>query len=187
LSLDINQEALQKILDESPTRGKALKELGAMLGIAEAGHFMVFDGRLHVGVVRKDGAYEDHGWKDNLVVTAGLEFVVDAFQNATELENMNFHAVGTTDTTVAAGDTALGAETLMGNANRPAGTQGENGATTYQSQVTITNNSGGQVIVREAGLFSANAAGIMFARQLTGDVTLDDQDSIQTTWEITVS
>lgn len=166
-------------------------------------HFAICSGRLNI---RKHNSYNcgvtevldgrltcdnpDH-WMElsvfNLVVTVGLEFVVDAFQNIVELENMNFHAVGTGTTAPVVGDTALEIEDLMGNANRPAGTQGENTATVYQTVATITNNSGVSKAITEAGILSANAAGVLLSRQTFSAVNLAAGDSIETTWEYTIS
>ena len=126
---------------------------------------------------------------ENLMVTAGLEFIVDAFQDIVELELMRFHAVGTGTTAPVVGNTTLETENLLGNANRPSGTQTENGADTYQTVATITKIDaiGDPLAVTEAGIFSINAAGVLLSRQTFAAVNVSQNDAIETTWEYTVS
>src|SRR6185369_15120855 len=53
-------------------------------------------GSLYAKVIRGDGRELDLGLISTRVVTdAGVQFIVDAFQNLKELENMKFHAYGT--------------------------------------------------------------------------------------------
>lgn len=126
---------------------------------------------------------------DNLVVDVGHEFIVDAFQGSVEPEAMNFHAVGTGVTAAAAGDTTLETENLLGNANRPAGAQGENGAKVYQTVATITKTDavGDPLAVTEAGILSLNAVGVLLSRQVFAAINLSQNDAIETTWEYTIS
>jgi hypothetical protein len=149
-------------------------------------HFGYVSGHLTVNVIRADGDVE-HVGTFNVVTTVGLQFVVDAFQNTTELESFIFHAVGTGTTAADASDTALETENLLGNADRCNGSQGENGATTYRTQCTITKTNAGTAAITEAGLLSADATGVLFARQVFAAVNLSQNDSIQTTWDITIS
>ncbi len=190
------------------------KQLLADHGLAEFSHFVMLSGKLtarripwrRVLLVAKEFGVstaevlalphlkalcydEERVAMDNLVVDVGHEFIVDAFQNAAELELMNFHAVGTGTTGPVAGNTALETENLLGNANRPAGTQGENGAKVYQTVATITKTDavGDPLAVTEAGIFSINAAGVMLSRQTFAAINLSQNDAIETTWEYTIS
>jgi hypothetical protein len=59
----------------------------------------------------------------HLVVTAGKNFVTDAWQDGVELENMRYHGIGTGTTAAAAGDTAL--QTELSTAYNPDNTAGD--------------------------------------------------------------
>ncbi len=197
--------------DEDVQRIRKLKALGEEHGLGLADHFMVASGRFCArkvdgGLLAREAArigipvalalqdsqirercYTEERLIDNLMVTAGLEFIVDAFQNIVELELMRFHAVGTGTTAPVIGNTALETEDLLGNANRPSGTQTENGSTTYQTVATITQQGAGPDAITEAGIFSINAAGVMLSRQTFAAINLSLNDAIETTWEYTVS
>lgn len=149
-------------------------------------HFGYMSGYLTVNVIRANGDQE-HVGTFNLVVTAGLEFIVDAFQNTTEVETFIYHAIGTGTTSPVVGNTALETEDLVGNADRCNGSQAENGTTTYRTQCTITKTDAGTDAITEAGLLSADAGGTLLARQTFAAVNLNQNDSIQTTWDITFS
>jgi hypothetical protein len=124
----------------------------------------------------------------NLVTTAGKEYVVDAFQNSVEMEDLKYHGYGTGTTAAAVGDTQLEYEELMGQANRPTGSQTENGSTTYRTVATITKTDAGTDAVTEAGLFDQNSlGGNMLSRQVFAAINLNQNDSLETTWDITVS
>ena len=125
---------------------------------------------------------------DNLVVDDGHEFVVDAFQNLEDLFDLAFHAIGTGTTAANAADTTLETEDLLGNADRGGkGTQTEAGAKIYSTVKTTTQTTAGPDAITEAGLLSANAVGVLFSRQVFAAINLSLNDSIETTWEITVS
>ena len=65
-------------------------------------------GRLYVEVHRADGRTERLGLVSTRVVTtAGVNYLVDAFQGTTEPENFKYHAMGTGNTAESSGDTAL--------------------------------------------------------------------------------
>lgn len=196
---------------EDVQRIRRLKDLAEREGIALADHFGIVSGRfcarkisgeliaaeaakhgIPVALALQDSkirnrCYVQEELIDNLMVTVGLEFIVDAFQGITEPEAMNFHAIGTGVVAAAIGDTTLGTEDLIGNANRPAGTQGESGSTTYQTVATITQQTAGPDAITEAGIFSLNAVGVMLSRQVFAAINLSLNDSIETTWEYTVS
>lgn len=135
---------------------------------------------------------EDHGIVSRRVVTTvGVGFIVDAFQNLVELENMKYHGLGTGTTAEASGDTALVTELTTEynpNSTRATGTTTESAATIYQTVATNTLDSGTPVL-REHGVFSAASAGVLLDRSVFAAITLDGTagDSLQTTYSLTLS
>lgn len=135
---------------------------------------------LRMQVHRLDGTTEDLGVVSRRVVTnAGVAFLVDAFQNLAELENMNWHAAGTGSTAEAVGDTALVAEV----GSRVSGTQSEPASNQYRSVATIT--FGSTLTIQEHGLFSANSAGTLWDRSVHASVGVSSGESITYTYTVT--
>ena len=93
-------------------------------------------GRLYAEVVRVDGRRQRLGLiSTRVVTTAGVNYLVDAFQGTTEPENFKYHGMGTGNTAEAIGDTALVAEVET----RATGTQLEGAsANIYRTVGTIT-------------------------------------------------
>jgi hypothetical protein len=164
---------------------------------------IVVETSLAIKVMRGHGLYlaglipmaevvtEDYGVVSRKVVTdAGVGFIVDAFQNSVELENMKYHALGTGSTAEAAGDTALVTELTTeytGNV-RATGTTTE-GATANIYKTVATNTLDGTpgAALREHGVFSANAAGVLLDRSVFAAITLSSGDSLQSSYELTLS
>jgi hypothetical protein len=127
-----------------------------------------------------------------VMTTAGVEAMVDAFTNTFELENFNYHAMGTGSTAEAASQTALVTEltTEYTRNVRGAGAQSQPSANIYQSLATVTVDSGTPA-VREHGLFnqSATGGGVMLDRSLVGPYTLDGAagDGVEWTWQLTLT
>lgn len=148
-------------------------------------------GALWGRVIRGDGEVLDLGLMSLRVVTdAGVAYIVDAFQNIVEPENMKFHGYGTGTTAEAAGNTALVTELTTQYAvdsTRPTGTTVE-GATAniYRTVATLSPDSGGTIAVTEHGVFSASSAGTLLDRSVFSAVNLvAASDSLQTTYEMT--
>jgi hypothetical protein len=137
---------------------------------------------LGVKVIRANGKVEDKGIVGRRVVTtAGVNFIVDAFQNLTELENMKYHEMGTGSTAEATGDTAL----VTAVETRTAGTQTEASANQYVSVATITATA--TRAIQEHGIFSASSAGTLLDRTVFTTINLASGDSIQFTYTLTVT
>lgn len=135
---------------------------------------------LELTVRRADGTVEELGLVSRRVVTnAGVGFIVDAFQNLVELENMNFHASGTGTNAEAAGDTALQTEVE----SRATGTQSEPASNQYRTVGTVTYTA--IRAITEHGLFSASSAGTLFDRSVFSAVNVLSGDSIQFTYTVT--
>lgn len=125
-----------------------------------------------------------------VVTIVGVGYIVDAFQNLVELENMKFHGFGTGTTAEAAGDTALVTEltTQYVGDVRPTGTTTEGAsANIYRTVGTLAPDSGGTIAVTEHGVFSANAAGVLLDRTVFAAVNVvASADSLQATYELTL-
>jgi len=149
-------------------------------------------GALWCTVRRGDGEIIPYGLASlRVVTTVGVNYIVDAFQNTTELENMKYHGYGTGSTAEAAGDTALVTElTTQYNpdSTRPTGSTTEGAsANIYRTVATLTPDSGGSIALREHGIFSASSAGTLLDRSVFAAITLDASlgDSLQTTYDLT--
>lgn len=148
-----------------------------------------FYGLLWIRVLRRSGEEIDYGLASCRVVTdAGVGFIVDAFQNLKELENMKYHGIGTGGTAEAAGQTALVTESttaLNPDSTRATGTTTEAAANIYQTVGTLTVDA--TVAVTEHGVFdqAATGGGVMLDRSLFSTVNLASGDSIQTDYRLT--
>lgn len=125
-----------------------------------------------------------------LVTDNGVGYIVDAFQNLTELENMKYHGYGTGTTAEAQGDSALVTElTTQYNpdSTRPTGTTTEGAsANIYRTVATLSPDSGGTIAITEHGIFSATSAGVLLDRSKFSAINLvAGSDSLQTTYELT--
>lgn len=154
-----------------------------MLGV---GHLY---GRLYATVQHSDGGVTDYGLVSTRVVTdTGVAFIVDAFQNITEVETLKYHGVGTGTTAEAASQTALVTESttaLNPDSTRATGTTVE-GATgnIYRTVGTVTFDA--TAAVTEHGVFSqaATGGGTMLDRSLFSAINVVSGDSITFTYEL---
>jgi hypothetical protein len=120
---------------------------------------------------------------DNLVVTAGKNWVIDRMADANTV--MTHMELGTGTTAAAVGDTTLGA---IISSSRTALTT--SGGTTSGTSITYacTFASGtGTGAVTEAGIFDATTGGDMLARTVFDVVNKGASDSMTITWTVTIS
>lgn len=161
--------------------------LGAVIGL------VYIESALRLTLRHADGSVTDFGVVSRRVVTTtGVGFIVDAFQNLVELENMKFHGFGTGVAAEGAGDTALGTELTTQYATdntRPTGTTTEGAsANIYRTVATLSPDSGGTIAVTEHGIFSANSGGVLLDRSVFAAVNVvAGSDSIQATYELTLT
>jgi hypothetical protein len=116
---------------------------------------------------------------DNLVVTAGKEFVA-ARMIGTSADVMDNMAIGSGSTAAAAGDTALGSEL-----DRQSATSSASGAVVPFAATFAAGNGTGAVT--EAGLFNASSGGSMLCRTVFSVVNKGASDSMTISWAVTVS
>lgn len=125
---------------------------------------------------------------DKLVTDNGVGYIVDAFQNLVELENMKYHGLGTGTTAEAQNQTALITELTTQYAvdsTRPAGTTTETSANIYST--VATNTLDGTAAVTEHGVFSAASAGVLLDRSVFSAVNMVSGDGLQTTYNLTLT
>jgi hypothetical protein len=150
-----------------------------------------FYGRLSLVQIAKDGSWVDLGLVGTRVVTtAGVNFIVDAFQDSVEMEILKYHGIGTGTGGEAVGDTALVTElTTEYNPDntRATGSTTEAAANIYQTVGTNTVDSA--VALIEHGIFSqaATGGGTLLDRTVFTVVNLGNGDSLQSTYELTVT
>jgi len=118
---------------------------------------------------------------NNLVVTAGKEWVADRMADANTV--MTHMAIGTGTTAAAAGDTALGTQ-LDRNALTTSGGTVTNNEIEYACTWAAGDGTGA---ITEAGIFDASTGGDMLARTVFSVVNKGAADSMTITWTITVS
>ena len=116
---------------------------------------------------------------DNLVVTAGKNWVADRMNNANTV--MTHMALGTSATAAAAGQTALVAEL---DRNGLTSTTVSTNTIAYACTWAAGDGTGA---ITEAGIFDAASSGDMLARTVFSVVNKGASDSITITWTITIS
>ena len=116
---------------------------------------------------------------DNLVVTAGKNYVADRMKNNSSV--MSHMAIGSGTTAAAAGNTALGTE--LGRVALTSSTV-SNAVVTYVASFAAGTGTGA---VTEAGIFTASSGGTMLCRTVFSVVNKGSADSMTITWTVTVS
>ena len=116
---------------------------------------------------------------DNLVVTAGKNYVADRMKNNSSV--MSHMAIGSGTTAAAAGNTALGTE--LGRVALTSTTV-SNAVVTYVASFAAGTGTGA---VTEAGILTAASNGTMLCRTVFSVVNKGSADSMTITWTVTVS
>lgn len=123
-----------------------------------------------------------------VVTNNGVFYIVDAFQNTVEPENMKYHGLGTGSTTEDATDAALVTElTTQYTGNVRATGNLTEGATgnIFHTEGTNTLDETPGAALREHGLFSAASAGVLFDRTVYAAITLSSGDGLLSKYEVT--
>jgi hypothetical protein len=147
-----------------------------------------FTGHVSMVLTRASGERINYGLVSLRVLTdTGVGYIVDAFQNSVELENMKFHGYGTGTNAEAAADTALQTELTTEyavNNTRPTGSTTEGAsANIYRTVGTLSPDA--PVAITEHGIFSASSAGVLLDRSKFAVINLISGDSLQTTYDLT--
>ncbi len=158
----------------------SLLRIHTMYGVVQARVLRGSGEVVHLGVVSL-----------RVVTTAGVNFIVDAFQNTTEVENLKYHGVGTGTTAEAVGDTALVTESttvLNPDSTRATGTTTEGAsANIYRTVGTVSFD--GSAAITEHGIFSqaATGGGTLLDRSVFSAINVANGDSIQFTYDLTLT
>jgi len=139
--------------------------------------------KLYARYIKYNGDTEQLGLISTRVVTnTGVNFIVDAFQNTTELENMKYHGSGTGSTAEAQTQTALVTEVE----SRATGTTIEGAsANIYRTVGTVSYTSTYAIV--EHGIFSAASSGTMLDRSVFSAINVVSGDAIEFTYDLTVT
>lgn len=177
---------VQKVLKYVPT------DLAADL-IDQMASVVVFESSLsiiHYDAKRK--VYTNYGVVSRKsITTAGVGFLVDAWQNIVELEIMKYHGVGTGTNAENVADTALQTESttaLNPDSTRATGTTTEGAsANIFRSVGTVTFDA--SAAITEHGLLSqaATGGGVLWDRSVFSAINVASGDSIQFTYDMTAS
>ena len=120
---------------------------------------------------------------NNLVVTAGKEWVADRMSNASTV--MTHMGVGTGTTAAVIANTDL--ETVHGDGRQTLTTSGGSVAgavITFHRTFAAGNQTGA---ITEAGIFTALTGGTMLARTVFGVVNKGALDTMTISWAVTIS
>ena len=120
---------------------------------------------------------------DNLVVTAGKNWVAGRFKDGSIPDEMSHMAIGSADTAPAAGNTALATELNRIALTTDGGTVSTN---TVQYDASWTSAAAAYAI-KEAGIFNAATGGTMLARTTFAVINKGTDDTVSISWTITVS
>lgn len=149
-----------------------------------------FSGHVSMVLTKTSGERINYGLVSLRVLTdTGVGYIVDAFQNSVELENMKFHGYGTGTNAEAAADAALQTELTTEyavNSTRPTGSTTE-GATANIYRTVGTLSPDANVAITEHGIFSqaATGGGVLLDRSKFSVINLVSGDSLQTTYDLT--
>lgn len=149
-------------------------------------------GRLYAVVCRVDGTTLNYGLiSTRVVTTAGVNFLVDAFQGTVEPEILKYHGVGTGTNAEASADTALQTESttaLNPDSTRATGSLTEGAsANIFRTVGTVVFDA--SAAITEHGVFSqaATGGGTLLDRSVFAAINVQSGDSIQFTYELTLS
>lgn len=149
-------------------------------------------GALWGSVIHADGRVDELGLLSlRVVTTAGVNFIVDAFQNTTELENLKYHGLGTGTNAEASSDTALQTEltTQLNPDNTRATGSTTEGASANIYRTVGSNTLDASATVAEHGILSqaATGGGTLLDRSVFTGLPLISTDVFQTTYDLTVT
>lgn len=139
-------------------------------------------GYIKFDLFNEKGELKQHEETKNVVVTVGKSFLANWLTAATQSDYfMRYVALGTGTNAATAADTVLQTELTT----RVAGSL-SNTTNVWQNQATFGPgvNTGA---ITEAGIFTASSGGTMFARQVFSVINKGAGDSLQVTWQITLS
>lgn len=141
-------------------------------------------GRYFATLYGPDGKPKQSVEGDNIITTVGKEFLASFLSSAAAgaaTMTAKYAAIGSDSTAEAVGNTALGTELA-----RTTGTVSYVSGAIYQVTATFAAGTGtGNVY--EYGLFSSSTGGTLISRDTEGLITKGASDSLQVTYQLTLS
>ena len=138
-------------------------------------------GDVFIVVKDKDGNVKEERKEENLVVSAGLNFICDRMEGTSE-SVMSHMALGSGTTAAAAGDTDLGS--ILGSREALDSTTVSTNTITYVASFEAGDGTGA---VTEAGIFNASTGGTMLCRVVFSEINKAADDTMSVTWVITLT
>lgn len=148
-----------------------------------------FYGSLYLTHIKADGEVVEYGLASmRSITTAGVNYLVDAFQGTVEPEVLKYHGVGTGTTAEATSDTALVTESttvLNPDSTRATGSLTEGAsANIFRTVGTLTFD--GSAAITEHGIFSQpTSGGTLWDRSQFPALNMANGDSLQATYDAT--
>jgi len=160
------------------------------LAVARVLGIPVYYGTLKLCLFRRDGSVLDYGVVGyRVVTTAGMNFLVDAFQGITDLSLFVYHGLGTGTNGEVAGDTGLQSELstqYVPDSTRTTGSSTEGASANIYRSVGLVQVDD-DVDITEHGLFTqaATGGGTLLDRTVFTLVGMVSGDKLEATYEIT--
>ena len=137
-------------------------------------------GNLEVILLDETGKQKDYRKVNNLVVAVGKDVIASRLVG-NSLAVMSHMAVGSSNTTAATSQTALGTE--LGRVALDSTSRASN-TITYVATFPAGTGTGS---ITEAGILNAGSTGNMLCRTVFGVVTKASGDTVVITWNVTVA
>lgn len=133
-----------------------------------------------------EGKVRDSWSVENTVVSAGLAELANLCGDVSTPTAFTYLAVGTSNTAVAAGQTALQAEISDSGLERAAGSVSRQTTTVSNDtfQITYTWTASGSKTVEEVGVFNDASAGTMLSRALTTSKAVTSGETLTGTYKL---
>lgn len=145
-------------------------------------------GRVDFKIIRRNGEVEK--WSiDNLIVSAGKAAIAGLVGNTGAITAFSYLAVGSSNTAVSIGQTALQAEISTNGLTRASASVSRTTTTVTNDTLTLIKSFSvsGSSTVEEIGVFNDPSAGIMLGRALTGSKSVVNGDTFLCTYNIIFS
>jgi hypothetical protein len=143
-------------------------------------------GKVKLQCFDKDGKLKWTVNTHNLIVSAGKAAMAGLVGNTGAITAFTYLAVGTSNTAVAVGQTALQAEISTNGLSRTAATVSRVTTTVTNDtlQLIVTWTVSGSSTVEEIGVFNASSSGIMLGRALTTSKAVSNGDTLVGTYQV---
>lgn len=143
---------------------------------------MKLSGHINFKLFDASGVLKDERDIKNVVVSTGKTYLADWLTDSSQSGSfMQYVALGTGTDAASASDTAL--QTEVGT--RVAGTL-TSSSNVWQNQATFAAGNATGAIT-EAGVLSASSSGTLLAHQVFSVINKAAGDSLQVTWQVTIS